>query len=235
MKNVVRTAVQLAVIAVLSSCAIKNQRVQYDVKDIEPSTYTSLQDKVLLVQEFRDDRRNITGNEPLFIQDHSGSLNDRGACLNAERQYKTPVPGQVRDAIAAHIRQRGAFKAVIVDPAAAHDFVLTGTLQRFYGAQGTSARAAVGAQLGLLGALISMGARTDGDVHVWMSDLKLLDREGNLVKDLGAVTHDMEASFLADAYCWQIYHNVNDQLKVAVDTLADKVEDAGVQYALFKK
>jgi hypothetical protein len=218
-------------LVLLPACALKNQRVRYDLKDVAESSALTLKDRTLLVREFEDGRKEFSDNNLLFEKDHDARIEGNLTCINSDRQYAKPVPVQLQQTVADHLAKRSAFKTVTTDSNQPADFVLVGKLDRLYGLQGYSMKSAIGSQFGLIGALLTMGAKTDGTIKIQLSNLKLLDSKGNLVKDLGTVEHSYEGSLPADGYCWNIYLNVNQQLKTTVDKLANAVEEASAQYA----
>ena len=61
----------------------------------------------------------------------------------------------------------------------------TGTINCFYGQEGFSTAAMVGAQFGLLGALVTAGAKSPGKIIIEIADMKLFKNDGTLVKDFG--------------------------------------------------
>lgn len=210
----------------LSGCAA-TQKIGYKLDDIETvkAPPPSCADIVFDVQAFEDIRQTVKENEIVFTKDKSTKKNDRTVCINSEKYYeKGAVAYQIACAISDHLNKRGSFKLVTVNKKEEADYYLTGNLKRFYGEQGYSTSASAGAQFGLLGALLTAGAKTKGFIVIKFTDLAIHDKSGNVLKRLDDISEKFEGDFPADAYCWCIYRNCNDKLKAVVDQLARDIE-----------
>jgi hypothetical protein len=222
----------------LVGCAL-NQPIRYKTSDITPSTVTQLKDVALSVESFADNRRSVSENESVFfatrdtwiggkivsVEGRDTWIPGTRVCINSEEHYnKEPVAKQITAAIAAHLKQRGAFKDVLVDSKTSADFQLQGAIRQFYGQQNFSYAKASLSQLGLTGAIASMWMKSQGIIKIEFTDLKLVDKNGTLVRTLKDVSKTFEGQFPVDAYCWQIYWNTNLKLKEVIDALADEIE-----------
>lgn len=124
-----------------------------------------------------------------------------------------------------HFNKGRLFKMCFYDHSQYSDYYLTGVLNSLYGEQEFSSAAAVGAQFGLLGALATSGARTPGRIVIDISDIKLYNKVGSLVKDFGSFYKEYNEEFKADATCWCIYWNINDALKDFNTHLIEKIRN----------
>lgn len=222
----------------LVGCAL-NQPIRYKTSDITPSTVTQLKDVTLSIELFADNRRSVIENEIVFFatrdtwtrskivsaEGRDTWIRGKRVCINSEDHYnKEPAAKQITAAIAAHLKQRGAFKDVSVDSKTSADFQLQGAIRQFYGQQNFSYSKAALSQLGLTGAIASMWMKSQGIIKIEFTDLRLVDKNGTLVRMLKDVNKTFEGQFPVDAYCWQIYWNTNLKLKEVVDALADDIE-----------
>ena len=90
---------------------------------------------------------------------------------------------------------------------------------RFYGIQKFSTSAAVGVHFGLIGALATAGAKTPGTIIIELSDIKVFDKQNNLIASVGDFRKEYEGEFPADANCLCIYQNMNRKLSEFNDEL----------------
>lgn len=208
----------------LVGCAI-NQPIRYETSNIAPSSVTQLKDITLSVESFADNKKDVNENGIVFVEGRETKIGDKRVCINSEEHYnKEPAAKQITLTVSEHLKQRGAFKDVLVDSKAAADFQLQGAVRQFYGQQDFSYAAAVGSQFGLIGALVTMNSTTPGIIKIEFTDLKLVDKNGTPVETLKDISKIFEGEFPADAYCWQVYWNANLKLKEVVDVLADNIE-----------
>lgn len=210
--------------AALAGCAM-NQPIRYNIGDIAPSSVTQLKEMTLSVESFSDNRRDVNDNGVVFVEGRETTIGGKRVCVNSEEHYnKEPVSMQITMAISKHLKQRAAFKDVLVDSKSSADFQLQGAIRQFYSQQDFSYTAAVGAQFGLVGALLTMNSTTPGIIKIEFTDLRLVDNNGNQVKVLENVTKIFEGELPAGAYCWHAFWNANKKLREVVDALAESVE-----------
>ena len=195
------------------------------MSDITPSSTTQLKDITLSVEPFTDSRTSVSENRIVFTAGRETKINGKRVCINSEEHYnKEPVASQITTAVSNHLKQRAAFKDVLVNSKSSADFQLQGSIRQFYSQQNFSYAAAVGSQFGLIGALVTMNSKTLGTIRIEFTDLKILGKDGNQVKALENVIKTFENELPADAYCWQAFWNANSRLREVVDLLAENVE-----------
>jgi hypothetical protein len=203
----------------LISCAI-NQKITYPVSNIATSQQVetipiSVEMKILV-----DNRANLKENEVLFTK----LRNYKYLCFNSERHYKKEtVVSQITQLLLRHFNQAKLFTHTSYNDTIGGDYYLTGTLTSFYGEQGYSVEAAVGAMFGLIGALATANATTPGRIVIEISDLQLFRKDGTLVKDFGDFYKEYKGEFPADKDCWCIYRNMNTMLKDFNTQLIEKL------------
>jgi hypothetical protein len=208
----------------LVGCAL-NQPIRYKTSDIVPSSVTQLKGMKLSVESFVDNRRSLGENGIVFVEGRETKIGGKRVCINSEEHYnKEPVAKQITVAVSEHLKQRGAFKDVVVNSKASANFQLQGSIRQFYSQQDFSYGKAVGGQFGLIGALATIGLKTAGVIKIEFTDLKLVDNKGTLIKTLKDVSKTFEDEFAGDAYCWQVFWNANLKLKEVVDVLANDIE-----------
>lgn len=219
-----RRLVLISLLSLLSSGCAFNQKLTYEMDDIQPERTSRLSDYVLDIQKFKDVRESINENRILFSQPRQTKADGVSSCINSEEHYeKGTVATQISTTISDHLRKKGIFKSVTVDKREAADFYLTGTIRRLYSQQEFSTSAVVGSQFGLIGALLTMNATTPGSIEIEFSDLQIFDKGGKLVGTLGPLRESFKGDLPVDAHCWSAYWNVNAKLKIAVDRLADRI------------
>jgi hypothetical protein len=219
-------------LVMLTGCAL-NHKIRYNLNDINPSGNASLKSVSLSVEPFSDERKNNAEDEILFTSGRLTSFQGKAVYVNSEKHYKNPsVSRQIAVAVANHMNKRAAFNSVMVSSRAAADFYLAGNLKEFYGMQGYSNGAAIGAQFGLIGALATLGIKTDATIRICFSDLKIYAKNGTLVRNLGEASDFCNELLPVDSSGWCIYRNVNTKLKNVVERLAEEVEKAVSDYLI---
>ena len=136
---------------------------------------------------------------------------------------KDSVSAQMTRIMVEHFNRAKLFILSFCNDSSVSGYYLTGSINYFYGEQGYSTAAAVGAQFGLIGALATKGAKTPGKIIIDISDIKLFKKDGTLVKDLGDFYKEYKEDLSADAYCWCIYNNINEKLKDYNTHLIEKI------------
>ncbi len=206
------------------------QHIAYKVSGIEPispsvSTFGITRTVSLRVAILQDMRQSVAENGILFVRGRETSINDTTFCINAEEHYnKNLVPNEVAGIIAEHFKKRAAFKSILAGSKGESDYVLSGKLKRLYGKQEYSSAAFVGSMFGLIGALATAGATTNGEIAIEITELTLRRERDGKEKRLDDLIENHVGELHADANCWCIYDNVNKQLKTAVERLAESVE-----------
>ncbi|MFT3753762.1 MAG: hypothetical protein QM800_13090 [Paludibacter sp.] len=214
----------LAVLTVFSSCTM-NQKISYSTKDIETNHDTKLSTLVLDIEEFTDHRKDNPDNNVLFTRSKDASIDGKIKCINSEKNYKKEaVTLQLSRMLVEHLNLRNSFKKVVLNNKDTADYYIKGDLQNFYGNQKFSTAAAVGAQFGLIGALATAGVKTNGKIIFEINDLKIYDKNNQIVKIIGTFKREYTGDFPADAYCWCMFQNVNSKLKDYFSELIATVE-----------
>lgn len=203
----------IGLVSLFSNCTV-NKKIAYNTKDIQNFQNEKLSKIILDIEEFSDKRKDNSDNEVFYVNSKQCKLEGKQVCINAEKHYKkSPVTRQITLMLVDHLNKRKSFKAVVQNKKDIADFYITGSLTKFSGKQIFSTSAAVGAQFGLIGAIATAGAKTEGKVIFEITDLKIYNKNNLLVKDMGTFKKEYEGDFHADAYCWCVYDNVNEKLK----------------------
>jgi hypothetical protein len=192
--------------------------------DIAPSKNTQLKNVVINVEPFNDERRSVSQNSLAFTDDRQTKVNGKCVCVNSEKKYKPDVGREIAATIAAHFKQRGAYKDALNDSKAVADYSLTGTIRQFYGQQDCSIAAAVGSAFGVVGTLATMGVTTPGIIRIEITQLRLIDKTGTEVKVFADINKSYSEELRADAHCLMTHVNVLEKLKEIVDGLSDQIE-----------
>lgn len=216
----------LFIVALFSGC-VMNQRIAYKLSDIPKKDNAKLASLVFNVEIFEDLRKETIEDSALFTRPRQTKLMNERVCINSEQHYKKkPVNYQVSNTIANYLSQQGIYKVVTFNKKDTADYYVTAKLNRFYGNQGFSTKAAVGSQFGLIGALATANAKTRGCVEIELTDIKIMDKKGNVIKDLGNLKRTYQEDYRADGYCWCIYFNVNDKFKIFTGELSRLIESS---------
>jgi phenylpyruvate tautomerase PptA (4-oxalocrotonate tautomerase family) len=214
----------IGLVTVFSSCTI-NKTITYSTKDIQSNQDQKLSKIIFDVEEFTDKRKDSSDNGIFYVNPRKCKLDGQQVCINSERHYKKePVPRQITHMLVEHLNKKNSFKTVVMNKKDTADYYISGNLTKFYGKQGFSTAAAVGAQFGLIGALATAGAKTKGKIIFEITDLKIYDKKNQVVKDIGTFRKEYEGDFPADAYCWCIFDNVNAKLKEYFTELIGTIE-----------
>jgi hypothetical protein len=210
---------------VLVSCTI-NYRIRYSTEDVQKKSDKGLSNIVLDIEQLTDHRKDNPDNDVLFSNAKQIYNGGRSRCINSEKNYKKePVTLQVSRMLVEHMNVRNTFMKVVLDKKDTADYYITGDLLNFYGNQDYSTAAAVGAQFGLIGALATAGAKTDGKIIFEINNLTIYDRNQHVVKKIGTFRREYKGNFHADAYCWCMFENVNAKLKDYYSELITIIEN----------
>ena len=208
---------------IFAGCKI-SQKIVYRTDDIKtPETIKTY--PIYVNIRLLDDKRALQqDNNVLFTEAQQTKLNGEKSCINSEKYYRTDsVPMQITRMLAEHFNKARLFYYTTCNKSGFNGYYLTGTINRYYGEQKFSTGAAVGAQFGLIGAIATSGIKTPGKIIIEISDLKLFNKDGEIIKDFGTFYKDYNEDISADAYCWCIYRNINEKLKDFNAHLAEKI------------
>ena len=174
----------------------------------------------LSVQTFEDIRSQSENNGIHLTAKHWKTIiNGEQSCFNSEVLYKTPVSEQMTLIFAQHLAQKMPQIRVLNNQKENADYYIEAKVKQFYGIQKFSNAAAVGAQFGLIGALATAGATTQGTIIIELTEIKLFDKQNNLITSVGDFRKEYEGEFPADANCFCIYQNINQKLSEFNDEL----------------
>lgn len=188
---------------------------KFQALDIERNVNLSLS-----VQTFEDIRSQSDINAAhLVTQQWKTKINGEQSCINSEVLYKTPAAEQMTAIFAQHLAKKIPQIRVFTNQKETADYYLEAKVKHFYGIQKFSKTAAVGAQFGLIGALAAAGAKTQGTIIIELTDIKIFDRQSNLIASFGDFRKEYEGEFPADANCYCIYQNVNQKYSEFNDEL----------------
>jgi hypothetical protein len=206
----------------LTSC-VANQWITYPVSSIvSPEKVETIPIRVevtLLI----DNRMNIEQNKKLFIYPREVSMNKKRYCINSEVHYrKEAVASQITKLLVEHINQAKLFTRASEKKSAENEFVLSGTLNSFYGEQELSSDALIGTQLGIFG-VPATTSRTSGKIVIEIADLRLYKKDGSQVIYFGNFRKDFTGDFMVDANCWCVYKNMNEKLQDFNTQLIEKI------------
>jgi len=235
-----RLSLLLLVAFLLIGGCTPTREISYSLKDINTyytsdSLYLNTLRVTLSIEPFADVRQQVADNGILFVRGRETELNEKDYCINSEEHYASDkVTTQVASTIAGHLGKRRTFKSVVSVSKEVSDYYLTGKLKRLFGEQEFSSAARTGSYFGLIGALATAGATTNANVLIEFTDLVLYRKSDGATMKLEDVNESFTGEMPADAYCWCIYDNVNDQLKAAVEKFAVKVEHAVAEMELSK-
>lgn len=208
---------------ILFGCKI-SQKIVYQTNDLSVPNTVKIIPIFVNLRVLEDNRAQLKENNVLFTYPRQTKLNGENSCINSEQHYKKDsVTIQITRLIAEHFNKVKLFNYTTYSQNNSNGYYITGTLNSFYGEQRFSSGAAVGAQFGLIGALATAGIKTLGKIIIEISDLKLFNKDGVLIKDFGSFYKDYNEDLSADAYCWCIYRNINNKLKDFNSHLAEKI------------
>lgn len=199
--------------AMLSSCAI-NKPIYYYADDIWPEKKNTPIPISVSIQMFEDNRMNIEENSLLFNSLRQVKLDSNQVCINAERHYrKDTVVAQIPKMLTKHLNNLEVFSRVLYNKKEVCDYYITATLNSYFAKQEYSTAAAIGASFGLMGAIATAGIKTSGNIIIDISDVKMFDKQGNLVLDIGSFYKEYEEEMSVTGDCFSIYDNINRRLK----------------------
>jgi hypothetical protein len=221
----------LLAVLVCAGFGCSYQHVRYKLDDIPSSSTTALKNFTLGVEPLFDLREKTAEDSAVFEdRNRDTTIDGKHLCINAEKHYENgSVTNEISSVLVEHLKKKNLFKDVVLGTSTPFDYKLTGSVTRFYGQQEVSTSARIGSQFGLIGALMTSNAKTNGTIRVELTDIKITDKNGNVAKKLDTIREYYEGEMPADGYCWQIYWNTNERLKAAIEKLALALEKDGLQ------
>ena len=216
MKNLVFC---FCIVALMASCK-PTQTIVYDMDKLKTLEINNNVNLSFSVQTFEDIRSGSEINETLFAtKQWQAKINGQQSCINSEVLYKVPVVEQMTAIFAQHLNKKIPQIRVSTNQKENSDYYLEAKVKHFYGIQKFSNAAAVGAQFGLIGALATASAKTQGTIIIELTDIKVFDKQNNLIASVGDFRKEYEGEFPVDANCLCIYRNVNQKLSEFNDEL----------------
>jgi hypothetical protein len=211
-----------SIVFISVSCAVQ-KTVYYDTSTVPANPNKLISKKSICILKFNDIRKDIPGNE-IFIQKPKEIIeNNKTYCINSEEYYKkTPLSEQMAWMLADHMTKRGTFKSVTVDKKDSADYIIECNLARITGKQhlpdeirgriGTSA--VIGGVIGAgIGKVSTANIKSKAIVSFAITDVKIYDKNMNLLAELGSFAKDYEEETHPDVKCMCSYDNVRDKLK----------------------
>ena len=196
------------------------QKIVYNTDKLKALETNRVNNISLSVQTFEDIRSQSDDNAlHLTAQQWKAKINGKQSCINSEVLYKTSAPEQITAIFAQHLAKKMPQIRVFTNQKEHADYYLEAKVKHFYGIQKFSTSAAVGAQFGLIGALATASAKTLGTIIIELTDIKVFDKQNNLIISVGDFRKEYEGEFPADAYCCCIYQNINQKLSEFNDEL----------------
>lgn len=192
------------------------QKILYSYDSIQPVAAPLPYSVSIKITDDRANGDSLT-TRPLRLS-HEDVFDDTRRCLNSEEEYQDTVVVKFNSIVADHFRLANLFKNVTLDGS---DYILQGKLRTFFGYQDYSYGSAVGASFGLIGALATSGNTTPGEITIEVKDLRLISKNGDVVKVFGDFGRVYKDEYSIDAYCWYIYEHVNTAFKMYNDELVE--------------
>ena len=235
-------ALLLLLISILCGCATTH-KITYNMDDIKQSNDNTLSKYIIDIQSIEDIRKETWANVILWGDSKKIYLDRKQQCVNIEKYYDNgAVSVQITDLIANHIKKKVSFKEVTINKKDSSDFYVTGKLERFFGSREFSRTAQttgmVGTQFGAIGGLVSsimiVGMSAPGEVEIVFKDVVIKNREGTVIHSIGDINTKISKDMRVDGNCWTVYAYVDEQLKVIIEDMANKIESSIYKYTINK-
>jgi len=206
----------------LISC-MANQWITYPTSSITPPEKVATIPIRVDVTMLTDNRMNIEQNKKLFTYPREVLINKKRYCINSEEHYrKEAVASQITKLLVEHINNAKLFTHASYQKNIENEFVLSGTLNSFYGEQKFSDNAVVGAQLGIVGVPVITN-ESSGKMVIEISDLRLMKKDGSQIFHFENFRKEYTGDFQADPDCWCVYQNINEKLQDFNTQLIEKL------------
>ncbi|MCM0080449.1 hypothetical protein L4X63_02490 [Geomonas sp. Red32] len=220
-----------SVLGLLLAACMPRQTIKYPLDDVTALQGSPFEKAILVVRPFQDHRKPLTNtcSEGTVAQI---TKDDKAFFYNCDNNYDSGVTTEISSMMAAHLRQSGLFKEVLVVdtvPAGA-DYLMTGNVSKFDGLKEQSTAAAVASQFGLLGALVNVANKNAYEGTTAFEEVKLIRLKDNTVVWSGDVIGHIEGTDIADAYGWSCYSKANLSLKEANGNLVSSLAKAGSEH-----
>ncbi|MEW5754946.1 MAG: hypothetical protein AB1810_01450 [Pseudomonadota bacterium] len=209
-------------IMIVSGCSTM-QPIKYSLDDVSVSS-SQLSKVKVKVAPIADSRKSKDQNKVLFTSgNRMSTYKGRDVCLNSEEHYETDkVSSQITEMLIAHLIKKYP-DVEIVKGNASPDFEITAEIGDFIAIQDRSMTAAVGAQFGLIGALLTANTTSSGGISISIDNVVIKSQSGEVVSSIGAISKQWKGEFNVDAYCSSPYWNINEKLKIVLEDLVNRV------------
>ncbi len=165
----------------------------------------------LSIQTFNDIRAEYEDNAKVLNTKNNSS--GMAMYINADLQYKETPGKQMAEIFVWHLLKKGYFQTVGLDIKEASDYYVTANLAHFYAEQKQHVGAVIGSQFGLIGAIASSGAKSEGRIIIELTDITVRDKNDRQIAHIGNFKKEYEGKFAADAYGHCVYGNINEKLR----------------------
>jgi hypothetical protein len=222
----------------LTSC-VQKFPIYYNTSYIKPITKEPIPISVN-IGVFTDLRKENVENDILFSNYNPLFIDDEMYCINSEFQYnRGAVAYNLSKQMAEHFGKAGIFKTTVFNRKEVADYTLVGAINQFYGVQHydkefdeilsdteQDARVLVSTFNYAAESLnknysvrYSVFYSSPVVFYYDISDLKLIDKNGNVVMELGGFEKKYVIKYPLDTNCSYIYLHVNNQLRIFIDEI----------------
>lgn len=212
----------------LLGCAAP-MKVTYPLKDIRIISESPYSNSSLCIKEFVDQREPLNSKKPFLRHVATVQRGEAEWFHNNDSGYKDKkVAPLITQIVQEHLRATRLFKEVVVceDGPPQTDFLLEGRIKKFEALKKTSKEAEAGMAFGLLGALATLGLKTEYEA-VTIFQARFTDTSTSKILWENEVEGKTEGNDAADPYGWSVYFHANQSLKKAVDELVKNLTSFG--------
>lgn len=214
--------IMFATVFLATGCAV-TQPIKYSVEDIRSEKISLSQTKVRIEPVI--DSRNNASSPSIAVTSSENKTTYQGKmiCVNSENHYDSgKVSAQITDMLIAHIRKKYP-DVVLVSNNEQADVIVSSDIETLSAFQEASGAALIGAQFGLIGALMTANVTSKGEIEINFGRTVFKNRVGHVLSEIEPVQKKWSGEFSVDAYCFSPYRNVNEKLKMAIDELVEKM------------
>ena len=127
--------------------------------------------------------------------------------------------------LTSHLSKRNGFRKVIFDSKGTADYQIKCSLARITAKQHLPNSVREGAFIGgAVGGVIISFVKSKAIVSIALTDIKVYDKNMNLILELESFARDFEDEFKVDNNCWCSYENIKDKLKIYYSEFAKQIE-----------
>lgn len=224
-----------AILFALFLCSCMTYKTIYYTTDDIPKNQKAKINKTVCVLSFNDIRKDVAGNELYLTKPREIYEEGKTFCINSELHYKKfPMATQIAAMLADHLFTRKTFKNVELDKKDSADYIIQGNLARLTSKQllpkvvrgAPAVGGAIGGAVGgAIGGVISSFVKSKAIISIALTEVKVYDRDMNLLLDLGSFAKDFEEEMDTDPGCWCAYENLKSKLKLFNTELVNEIEN----------